>query len=213
MTPVRAASVAQSGQHPRGAQICALEWDDAALVAGLRQRAVAAPAALFQRYGRDVQRVLGRILGVDAELPDLVQDVFLRALEGIDRLEDPAKLRAWLISTAVYAGREQIRRRSRRWWPRLLPRERLPEVAAEPADLAAREALRITYLLLDKLPPDDRVAFALHTFDGMELTEVASACGVSLATIKRRIARGRERFLALASVHPALRDWIDGGAS
>jgi RNA polymerase sigma-70 factor, ECF subfamily len=213
MTPARAASVAQSGQHPRGGQVCALEWDDSALVAGLQERAPAAPAALFQRYGRDVQRVLGRILGVDAELPDLAQDVFLRALEGIDRIEDPSRLRGWLMSTAVYAARETIRKRRRRWWPTLFSREQLPEVPAEPADHEAREAVRVTYLLLDNLRPEDRIAFTLHTFEGMELSDAASACGVSLATIKRRIARGRACFLQLASQHPALRDWIDGGAT
>ncbi|MBI5531720.1 MAG: RNA polymerase sigma factor [Deltaproteobacteria bacterium] len=177
---------------------------------GLLQKRAAAPAALFQRYGRDVQRILGRILGVDSELPDLTQEVFLRALEGIERIDDPCRLRGWLMSTAVYAAREVIRRRRRRWWPVLLSQTHVVEPAVQAADHCAREAVRATYALLDKIDPDDRIALSLHVFEGMELTDTASACGVSLATIKRRIARGRERFLALAAEHPALQDWIRG---
>jgi hypothetical protein len=57
------------------------EWDDAALVASLRQKRSAALVALLQRHGRDVKRRLGRMLGVDPELADLTREVFLRALQ------------------------------------------------------------------------------------------------------------------------------------
>jgi RNA polymerase sigma-70 factor, ECF subfamily len=42
----------------------------------------------------------------------------------------------------------------------------------------------------------------------MELTAVARACNVSLATIKRRLARAQKTFTALASEQPSLVEWV-----
>jgi RNA polymerase sigma-70 factor (ECF subfamily) len=46
----------------------------------------------------------------------------------------------------------------------------------------------------------------------MELVEVADACDVSLATIKRRLARAQKRFKNIAAQYPALGSWLDGGS-
>jgi RNA polymerase sigma-70 factor (ECF subfamily) len=58
------------------------------------------------------------------------------------------------------------------------------------------------------LPADERIPFALRFIDGMELTEVARACTVSLATIKRRLSRAEQRFTAFAALEPALAEWL-----
>ena len=68
------------------------------------------------------------------------------------------------------------------------------------------------YRVLDVLPVDERIPFALRFIDGMELTEVAAACDVSLATIKRRLARSEKRFVAVAARYPELGPWLEGGA-
>jgi RNA polymerase sigma-70 factor (ECF subfamily) len=61
----------------------------------------------------------------------------------------------------------------------------------------AREALVRFRAILERLNVSDRTAFVLRFVDGIELTEVASALGVSLATIKRRLARVRSRVVLL----------------
>ena len=55
---------------------------------------------------------------------------------------------------------------------------------------------------------DERIAFSLRRLDGMELKEIAHACGCSLATIKRRLARAEKRFLSRAEKHQALQSWL-----
>ena len=75
-----------------------------------------------------------------------------------------------------------------------------------------REALEETYRVLDLMPADERIAFALRFVEGMELTEVADACGVSLATIKRRLSRAETRFVAMAGRREPLREWLGSSA-
>ncbi|HEY6727141.1 MAG TPA: sigma-70 family RNA polymerase sigma factor, partial [Polyangiaceae bacterium] len=130
---------------------------DAGLVAALRSGRQSAKAALFDRYGRHVERVLTRVLGPDPDVQDLLQDVFVSALESIDRLEDPNSLKPWLSRIAVFTARGRIRRRVR--W-RFIRNDAFDEVAEVEAHLASAEvseALRRTYQALKQLPPDERI--------------------------------------------------------
>ena len=177
----------------------------------LRDGHPAARIELFDRYAGHVERILVRVLGQDAELADLLHDVFVRSLTAIDTLEAPEALKAWLTGIAVLTARECIRRRTRGRWLRFLAPEELPDVEGAASDDEGREALRATYVVLDWLGADDRIAFALRYVEGLELRDVAAACGVSLNTVKRRLARAERRFSALAAREPALRTWNGRG--
>jgi RNA polymerase sigma-70 factor (ECF subfamily) len=184
---------------------------DSAVVAALKARQPAGGAALYDRHHQHVRRVLIRLLGPGAHVGDLVQDVFVSAIDSIDRLEQPESLRAWLASIAVFRSRAEIRYRARsRWFP-LFAAEDLPETDARVATPEIDEAVRTTYLVLEKLAADERIAFALRFIDGMELVEVAEACEVSLATIKRRLARAQTKFTNIARTYPALSEWLERG--
>jgi RNA polymerase sigma-70 factor, ECF subfamily len=185
---------------------------DAALVSGLYAGQPVAIAAFYDRYAPLVLRLLGRILGAERELADLHHDVFVRALGSLKDLRDPGALKPWLCSLTVNTARSAIQRRTRRRWLSFLAPEDLPEPEAPTSSGEVNEALRSTYAVLGELPPDERIAFALRFIDGMELTEVAEACGVSLATIKRRLARAEDRFTSIAREHPVLKEWLERGS-
>jgi RNA polymerase sigma-70 factor (ECF subfamily) len=107
-------------------------------------------------------------------------------------------------------ARNELKRRYRRRWLRIAPPEELPEPAAHEATDEQTEALRRTYALLDRMPREQRIAFALRIIDGMKLEEVAAAADVSLATIKRRLDRAERTFAALARADEVLAPWIEG---
>jgi RNA polymerase sigma-70 factor (ECF subfamily) len=174
---------------------------------------VAAMATLFDVHAEMVERILARILGRgrDVDLADLLQDVFVRALEGIGRLSDPRLLRPWIAGIAVRTARETIRARARRKWLRFLPGYDVPEVASPPLDDEAREALRCAYAVLEALGADERIVFCLRNIEGMELLDVARACDTSVSTVKRRLERAEQRFVVLARREPALRSWLERG--
>jgi RNA polymerase sigma-70 factor (ECF subfamily) len=135
----------------------------------------------------------------------------VRALSNLHTVRNPEALDAWVTRIAVFAARSLMARRRRWRWLVFLPGDDLPEPPLEPSDPQAREALARTYALLARLPSDERIAFTLRYISGLELTEVADACQVSLATIKRRLARAQERFLVDARNEPLLREWLDAG--
>lgn len=183
------------------------EADDERLVAGLRAREPWSAPALVARCGGQVRRVLVRVLGADDdEGGDVLQEVFIRAWKGIGGLSDPRALGPWITRIAVFTAREAIRRRRRRRWLRLV--DELPEPAVAWASPEMREAARAVYRIFDSMPVDERIPFALRMLDGLELEATALACGMSVATVRRRLARAERRFFKLARDYEALAPWL-----
>jgi len=188
----------------------AIDLDD--LVRGLKAGEPWAERALLRAETAHVERMLTRILGFCAELDDLTQEVFIRAFTRIVELREPESMRAWLGSIAVFVAREAIRRKRRRRWLVFLPTEETIEPPSSAASLEARVALRVFYEVLDGFGADERIAFALRFVEGMELTEVAAACQVSLATIKRRLKRASDDFYVRGRARAELVDWFEEGS-
>ena len=186
--------------------------DDRRVVAGLRAGELWAPAALVERHGAHVRRVLMRLLGSSdggAEQADVFQEVMTAAWEGIGRLHDPAALRAWLTRIAVFTARKVLRTRRRRRWLSFL--DEVPEVPTAWAGPELREAARAVYEVLDRMPVDERIPFTLRMLERLDLQATATACEMSLATVRRRLVRAERRFNKLAREYEALGPWLGAG--
>jgi len=147
---------------------------------------------------------------VDMDLAELLQEVFVQAFSSAGSLRDESRLKSWLTGIAVNTARKHIHKNAR-WF--LLSKNH-PEVEWPVTDASYedREALRYTYAILERMPANERIAFSLRFIEEMNLAETAEACQVSLATIKRRLAKARRRFLMLAVKCPILYEWIERGS-
>jgi RNA polymerase sigma-70 factor (ECF subfamily) len=65
--------------------------------------------------------------------------------------------------------------------------------------------------ILDAIPEEERVVLVLRYAEEMELTEVAEASGVSLATVKRRLSKASARIIARARRDAILTEYLDEG--
>lgn len=183
------------------------ETDDR-LLESLRAKRPGAWLHFYDAFAPYVLAVLRKVMGPDRELEDLLQDVFARALEGIDRVRDAQKLKPWLRSLTVFTARELLRRRKWRSWLPLGDADEEEDVIPYPTTTDALEErllLRKVKAVLDALNVDDRLAFTLRHFEGLELTEVAETMKMSLSTAKRRIARAEAEFRRRASADRDLR--------
>jgi RNA polymerase sigma-70 factor, ECF subfamily len=196
---------------PRGElRLLAAAEEQQHLVDGLKARKAWAERALLEEHAAFVERVLVRILGFHPELEDLVQEVFIRALERVHDVHDASGLRSWIGAIAVFVAREAVRRRRRRRWLLVVAPEELPEPVAPSATPELRQAMRALYELLERMHPELRIVFALRVVDGMELGEVAELTDVSLSTVKRRVQRAEQWFLERARKDARLASWAGG---
>lgn len=162
---------------------------------------------LCRRHAAYVTRILARILGSDPELVDHAQEVLLRCVDELATLRDPRAFRAWAAALAVTRAKGVLRKRARWRW---LFGERVEVDLVDERDSAGNEAMHAVYEILGKLGVEERTLFALRYLEGMELTEVAEASGLSLATVKRRLADAHKRFGLFAAAQPSLAFWITG---
>jgi RNA polymerase sigma-70 factor, ECF subfamily len=184
-----------------------------ALVAALRAGRLDAGAAFYDRHVRSVHALVFRLMGPDAEIDDVVHDVFVRALESLDRLRDPSALRSWLYGIAVRTVSIRFQKRSRGRWLRFMAPEEVPEAVALPFESELGEALHEVYAILRNMDADERIALVLHRVEGLSLEEAARVAGTSLSTYRRRLGRGEAKFFARARSRPALEAWLDGGTT
>jgi RNA polymerase sigma-70 factor (ECF subfamily) len=142
---------------------------------------------VFRRHSGYVASVALRLLGRDAEVDDIVQEVFIAAMRGLGKLRSPAAIKGWLATVAVRVARRKLRRRRLRSF---LGLETAPDYANVVVAASQEKALLITraYRVLDGLPVDQKIAWMLRHVEGETLEDVARICGCSLATVKRRIA-------------------------
>jgi len=158
------------------------------LLAGILAGDQLAQGALWDAYAPLLRGVLRRSLGPSSEVDDTLQEVFLTFFRVAQNLRDPGALRPFLIGIAMRMARGELRKRRLRRWFLLSDDGSVPEVATGD-DADAREAVRRLYAILDDLDTESRLAFVLRQIEGLELEEVATALGLSLATTKRRLAK------------------------
>jgi len=165
----------------------------------------AAIAELFDRYSRLVREMLIRTLGSRFDVDDLMQETFLTAVRRAPTLRDPGALSSFIVGVAIRQAKNELRRRAVRRWIGLSPER---ESGSSNSDPVAREGIRHLNCALEQLDPSSRVLFVLRHVEQLELSEIARAEGVSLATLKRRLARAERRFEAIAERDPVLRDYL-----
>lgn len=151
---------------------------------------------LFKRYAPYVARIGLRLLGREADVDDLIQEVFLAAFRQRDQLRDPNAAKNWLATIAVRTARRQLRRRRLRQFVGLDqggPALELPDPQISPEK---RALLARVYEILDRMGVERRLAWTLRYVEGEKLEVVAERCSCSLATVKRRIASAQALLLA-----------------
>ncbi len=149
---------------------------------------------LFESYSRYVAAIGLRLLGRDAEIDDLVQDVFLDAVRGLGTLRDPNAIRAWLATLTVRTARRKIRyNRMRRFLSGGDPAdyENLVDASATPDQ---RLLITRCYQALEKVPANQRLAWILRHVEGEPMDVVAERCECSLASAKRYVEKANRHL-------------------
>ncbi len=137
-----------------------------------------------------------RVLADDVEVDDLVQDCFVQALSRLDTLHNPQAFASWICSIVVRTAAKRLRRR--RLARRLGLRQAAPldpeaiVAATTPPDVAAE--LRVVYSVLERLPAEERIALVLRRVEGLQMAQIAEQMGLSLPTVKRRLAAAEARL-------------------
>lgn len=154
----------------------------------------------FEALRPHLLAVAFRLTGMFADAEDIVQDAWLRFdAAGRDQIADP---RAWLTTVVSRIGLDRLRSASRRREAYL--GEWLPEPVVTGIDdtdplsavLAGEDARFAATVVLERLTPDQRVAFVLHDGFTVPFDEVAEVLNTSAAAARQLASRARRAVAA-----------------
>lgn len=140
---------------------------------------------LYEQHERAVRGYLLRLTRRADVTDDLVQDVFVRAVRGLDGFEATGRDRAWLFRIA-----------RNRWldWRRTNQRRPEAEIAGGAAELpvgGAHDAALELRDALSRVDQADAELFLLREVSGLSYEEMAETCGLTVPAVRSRLFRVR----------------------
>jgi RNA polymerase sigma-70 factor, ECF subfamily len=157
---------------------------------------------IWQQIHNGLRAFIAKRVANEAEVDDIVQDVWLKMQRGLDGLKDQRRLISWIYQIARHAIIDHYRAPGRR--------KEMPAGLA--ADLEAHQSssTRTTVSedsgqlrselagclrpMIERLSGEYRQAVILIDFDGLTQQEAAAQLGLSLSGMKSRVQRGRRQL-------------------
>ncbi|WP_458319699.1 sigma-70 family RNA polymerase sigma factor [Mycolicibacterium brisbanense] len=154
----------------------------------------------FEELRPNLLAVAYRLTGTYADAEDIVQEAWIRWDANRNEIHD---LRAWLTTVVSRLGLDRLRSAAHR--REAYVGEWLPEPVVTPLDLnvgsgavdpltavvAGEDARFAAMVVLERLTPDQRVAFVLHDGFAVPFPEIADVLGVSPAAARQLASRAR----------------------
>jgi RNA polymerase sigma-70 factor (ECF subfamily) len=163
----------------------------------------------WQRFAPMVLTMAERALGSKPEAEDLAQDVFTSLFRRAHTLQDPNCLRSFIYSFAIRGLKSQLRYRRLRAWLSFRPPESIQDLRSVTLDVESSDHLKKFYVLLDRLPPRDRLVFLLRRVESMTVQEIAKTMEISESTVKRSMAQASTRLSRWVNSDPSLASFGD----
>ncbi|HTW47111.1 MAG TPA: sigma-70 family RNA polymerase sigma factor [Acidobacteriaceae bacterium] len=142
-----------------------------------------------------------KVCGHREDAEDTAQEVLIRALPHLAKLEDPQALSAWLYTAAknrCWQGRRRATYRKTVALDQLLPDDTelhallLADPGASPEDEALRRRdHRMLHEAVLALPPQYRIVLVLHDMEELDSSLVAKILSIQPGTVRVRLHRAR----------------------
>jgi RNA polymerase sigma-70 factor (ECF subfamily) len=162
--------------------------------------------SLYEKHFPFVWRSTRRLGVAESATDDVVQEIFLIVHRRLSSFEGRSSIRTWIYGIAVRVVRDH--RRSLRRKP------------SEPADVDVfacergteddverAQAVRVLYMLLDRLDDEKREVFVLAELEQMSVPEIAEILGANTNTVYSRLRAARKDFEQAAARHRARDGW------
>jgi len=172
--------------------------EDMKLVAEVLRRDRKATAEFVSRYADSIYSyVRRRTMPRSEPVEDIVQEVFLAALQSLQTYRGGGRLRQWLLGIARHKVEDYYRRRLRESeWPdlegELAQGQSVVPLYEDQLDRATTRER--TNRVLSGLPETYALVLMLRYFEGRTTREIAELTGKTEKAVERLLARAREHF-------------------
>jgi RNA polymerase sigma-70 factor (ECF subfamily) len=170
-----------------------VEQEDRELIQRMASKDAAALDAFYSRYNRLAFSLVFRIVGNHTDAEDVLTDVFWQVWQQSARYEaGRGKPLAWLLTIARTRAIDSLRSSNRQQMKteELDPSKNPASPVREPDSFVLADTRKAVQEALRTLPEQQRIPLEMAYFQGMSHTEIATALGQPLGTVKDRIRTG-----------------------
>lgn len=158
-------------------------------------------ARLVDAYSTQIYRLALKMLGVEQDAEDVLQNTFMKAMQSIDKFEGRSSLSTWLYRIAVNEALMMLRRQ-KPTIPVAMDYEDDDDELQHPTqftdwcclpeeDLLSDEAKKHLDKAIRHLPEKLRVVFLLRDIEGLSIREASEALDLTETAVKTRLLRAR----------------------
>ena len=169
--------------------------NESVLLRRLQSREQDALELLTKKYNSYVCTIISNMIsgtGTYADTEELCSDTFFSVWQNADAIL-PGKLKAYVGAAARNKAKSWLR--SQRVLPMDLDEIEIPDDSLPPEEAAIREELaRRVRRAVDQMRPKDREIFLRYYFYLQPTDVVATQMGIPAATVRSRLARGRQQL-------------------
>ena len=165
------------------------------LIRDLQHHQPAACQWLLKTYGPAVYRMIQRIVTCREDAEEVYQDVFVKALRGIEGFNSShSSLATWLKSIAYHESLNFVRGRK----PYIVSMDDSCvgiDTMDEPDDaLQNEQTIQQLEQVLTMLPPHEQAVVSMFYYDNMSLADIAFVTGSNTSTIGSQLNRIRKKL-------------------
>ena len=169
--------------------------DTHTLISDLRQRKSAACQRLLAEYGPAVFRMVQRIVTQREDAEEVYQDVFVKALRGIEGYNpSQASFATWLNRIAYHESLNFVRSKK----PNIIyldDRDTGIDTLEAPDDAPPdEETIRQLEQALAILPPHEQAIVSMFYYDNQSLADIAFVTGSIPSTVGSQLSRIRKKL-------------------
>ena len=176
--------------------------NDHALIRAVLSGDKDAYGVLVARHGESMFRVAYRITENEPDAEEIVQETFLRGYRGLAGFDTRAEFRTWIYRIAVNCALQVLKKRKSEAavpiteeFDEELSGIQLADGGAGPERmLLDREIEDRRHTAMEKMTPDERLAFVLRHLEGSSTEEIATALQVTPNNAKQAVFRAVQKM-------------------
>jgi RNA polymerase sigma-70 factor (ECF subfamily) len=150
---------------------------------------------LVERWHVPLWQYVRRMADRNELADELVQEIWLRVLRGIVKLQEPAKLLPWMFGIARHVMFDRLRQQYRQ---ESLLKNALDDLITtsdeEPDGMERQDDIEHLLDKLEGLPLSQRELLTLYYLDELSIEEVAEVLAVPVGTVKSRLFHARRNL-------------------
>ena len=139
--------------------------------------------ALYRQHFATVYSICFLYMKNETDACDMVQETFLRLLQGRFAYRNEKTAKAWLIVTASNCCKSQLKKS---WRNKQVPYD------ASSHDTGREDSDNLLLQIVEELDEKYRLPVYLHYFEGYHSAEIAKMLHINASTVRSRLAKARE---------------------